>query len=118
MAEIIKDKPTEYWLADQDELNEVLAGKWFVLPSVWNVASTDLAKRNEQSKIPKLVHFTGSDVLKPDHILCDNPYKKAYFKYLKVTTPVSVTLQLMPTALSHILRVGSFYLGKLIAKPQ
>lgn len=77
---------------DQDILNAVLKDRKKQMSIAYNVQSTFLKREImedenyaticEQSKDPVIVHYTG---LKPWHKECWNPYKKDFFKYLKLT---------------------------------
>ena len=113
VSAVRRNDPTGLWLADQDELNDILVGLWEVLPAKWNVASADFASKNTQAKNPSIIHFTGPAVLKPDHLLCDNPYKKTYYTYASMVFPPNPLIPFIPIGLARLLRIGLFYAKKL-----
>lgn len=78
---------------DQDILNEVLKEHIFYLDLKWNLQHDAIFYKDsyiyhEKQRIkavenPEIIHFTHR--LKPWFIECQNPYQKAYLKYLKIT---------------------------------
>ena len=78
---------------DQDILNEVLKSKVLYLDLKWNLQHDALfsaesyiyhvEERLEALKNPYIIHFTHK--LKPWIVGCNNPFRKEYVKYLKMT---------------------------------
>lgn len=64
---------------DQDVLNIYFFDKWSELPSTFN--QKNVVKRLKQ--LPAIIHYAGYS--KPWHYLNSHPYKKLYWKYLKLT---------------------------------
>ncbi|MFC5472185.1 glycosyltransferase family 8 protein [Cohnella suwonensis] len=70
---------------DQDALNAVLYDDWLELSAKWNVQPHMLQGRKGRDNVPSpaIIHYTGS--CKPWHFEDTHPYKKEYYKYLKMT---------------------------------
>jgi lipopolysaccharide biosynthesis glycosyltransferase len=70
---------------DQDALNAVLYNDWLELSPRWNVQPHMLLYRKGKDNVPSpaIIHYTGS--CKPWHFEDTHPYKKEYYKYLKMT---------------------------------
>lgn len=90
-------------LADQDDLNEILHDDWLELPPVWNVMSGNIYKKEISFRDAKILHFNGGTLHKPDHILCINPGKIEYFKYLNQSKSKIIPVFYIPLAFSKIL---------------
>lgn len=90
-------------LADQDDLNEILHNDWFELPLKWNTMSGNIYAGVMHVKDASVIHFNGGTIHKPDHILCVNPGKSDYFKYLKLSNHQLLPVFYVPTAISKML---------------
>lgn len=100
--EYIKTHPDDLLFHDQDVLNYLLHGKAVFIEPRWNLMDCFLTpepqiqpERREALKeaisFPAIIHFTGNK--KPWNPKCENPYKKEYDFYLKLTgwnVPVTV----------------------------
>jgi len=90
-------------LADQDDLNEILHNDWIEIPLKWNTMSGNIYAGVMRVKDASIIHFNGGTIHKPDHILCVNPAKSDYFKYLKLSNHQLVPIFYVPTAISKLL---------------
>ena len=90
-------------LADQDDLNEVLHNDWLELPLGWNAMCGNIYAGDIRFQNAGIVHFNGGTIHKPDHLLCVNPAKSEYFKYLKVGNRRILPIFYMPTPVSKLL---------------
>ncbi len=82
---------------DQDGLNAVLHSEWLRLPPVYNqqtvlffLPAKRLVYSKSENKIarkfPIIVHYTGVNInTKPWQYIDSHPFKRLYFKYLKLT---------------------------------
>jgi lipopolysaccharide biosynthesis glycosyltransferase len=90
--DFLQSKKEAIWWVDQDVLNGVLVGKWFQLPSQWNVqthfwkpAFRDcmaimMPRELDVTRAPKIVHF--NDPGKPWHFGYWHPYRELYLQHL------------------------------------
>ncbi len=79
-------KNEKYDMPDQDALNTVV-DKWLELDLNYGVETAFLESRDlslkEKIKYPKVIQFSG--LSKPWHFRNKHPYKKLYWKYLRMT---------------------------------
>jgi lipopolysaccharide biosynthesis glycosyltransferase len=85
--------PHKIHFHDQDGLNAILYNDWLALPPNWNMQNNMLDKTTsvyfsqkeleEAKRHPSIIHFTGTS--KPWEFDNTHPYKKEYYKYLKMT---------------------------------
>lgn len=78
---------------DQDGLNAILYNDWLALSPSWNMQNNMLEQTSSlyfskeelkhAKRHPSIIHFTGSS--KPWEYDNTHPYKKEYYKYLKMT---------------------------------
>jgi lipopolysaccharide biosynthesis glycosyltransferase len=90
-------------LADQDDLNEILHSDWLELPLNWNAMCGNIYKQEIDVRVAKIIHFNGGTIHKPDHVLCINPGKVEYFKYLNLTRNRALPYVYMPVMISRLL---------------
>lgn len=104
LAKLLRVAKKEYlyghWFADQDALNYVFRSKWMMLDETWNYTTHDnYSNNNIFRKDIRIIHFTGGSYCKPDHILCDNIYKRYYYSY-----SLSSSILYIPAILSSKLK--------------
>jgi lipopolysaccharide biosynthesis glycosyltransferase len=85
--------PEKIHYHDQDGLNAILYNDWLALPPNWNMQNNMLDRTTsvcfsekelkEAKRHPSIIHFTGTS--KPWQYDNTHPYKKEYYKYLKMT---------------------------------
>ncbi|MBV5326035.1 MAG: glycosyltransferase family 8 protein [Chlorobium sp.] len=96
VIDFIEHNPDAIWFPDQCGLNSVINGRWKKVPLKYNqqssIFSDDFEKKfdcfsveelAEAKKNPVIIHYTGGS--KPWHFKNRHPYKKLYWKYLKMT---------------------------------
>jgi lipopolysaccharide biosynthesis glycosyltransferase len=116
----IREKPEKIKFWDQDALNAVLLKDWIELPLKWNVTTAYFNKLKQlnlleikQVKNPYIIHYNTS--IKPWHYISRHPYKKLYYKFLKLT-PFKNYQPADKTLLNFIKKVISISLIKLKLK--
>lgn len=90
-------------LADQDDLNEILHNDWLELPLSWNAMCGPIYKQEIYYKDSFILHFNGGTIHKPDHVLCVNPGKHDYFRYLNRGKHPSLPIFYVPVLVSRFL---------------
>jgi lipopolysaccharide biosynthesis glycosyltransferase len=112
-------KNEEYDMPDQDALNAVV-DRWLELDLEFGVETFFLEmnseKLNKIIKNPKIIQFSGSS--KPWHFRNRHPYKKLYWKYLKMTpfkryipkdlTLFNLTKFLIPNSIKQLIKARIF----------
>lgn len=81
VQEIRRGEVGKISLADQDDLNRVLAKDWKILDPKWNVMAGDLMSGKVVYKDANIIHFNGNKFNKPDYIWNDHPGKSEYYHY-------------------------------------
>lgn len=92
-------------LADQDDLNRVLAKDWQVINPKWNAMTGDLMSGKVQYKESYIIHFNGNSSHKPDYLWNDHPGKKEYFDYLRIGLSKNLPIFYVPIWMIHVIRV-------------
>lgn len=96
LLRLARERAGDLLWPDQDALNLVLAQRRLRLHPRWNLMNSirqfawsrellDPHQVDEAETAPAIVHFEGPDENKPWHILCENPYRKAYFRCRRET---------------------------------
>ncbi|PKN53491.1 MAG: glycosyltransferase family 8 protein [Deltaproteobacteria bacterium HGW-Deltaproteobacteria-13] len=90
VIEFVSRKPEVIRFVDQDGLNSVINGQWRELHPKYNLhtvlLSSDYASDpqiREAMDNPVIIHYTG--LHKPWHLGDSHPYKRLYWKYLRMT---------------------------------
>ena len=90
VIEFVSRKPEVIQFVDQDGLNSVINGHWLELHPKYNLhtvlLSSDYASDpqiREAMDNPVIIHYTG--LHKPWHLRDSHPYKRLYWKYLRMT---------------------------------
>lgn len=91
-------------LADQDDLNRVLAKDWMILNPRWNTMAGDLMSGKVQYKDSFIIHFNGNKFNKPDYLWNEHPGKSEYYRYLRIGKRSLIPIFYIPSWLVHIIR--------------
>jgi lipopolysaccharide biosynthesis glycosyltransferase len=96
VIDFIENNPDSIWFPDQCGLNSIINGRWKKVPLKYNqqssIFSEDFEKKfkcftpeelREAKTNPVIIHYTSGS--KPWHFKNRHPYKKLYWKYLKMT---------------------------------
>ncbi|MFC1760289.1 glycosyltransferase family 8 protein, partial [Candidatus Neomarinimicrobiota bacterium] len=92
----VESNPSDVKYLDQCGLNAIINGNWKELPLKFNQMTRLFNKYyniqyecfpnyelKEAKENPVIIHYSG--LLKPWHFRCNHPYKRLYWKYLKLT---------------------------------
>jgi lipopolysaccharide biosynthesis glycosyltransferase len=92
-------------LADQDDLNRVLAKDWMILNPRWNTMAGDLMSGKVLYNDSYIIHFNGNKYNKPDYLWNEHPAKSEYYRYLRIGRRSFLPIFHIPAWLVHMIRL-------------
>ena len=104
VQEIRRGQVGKISLADQDDLNRVLAKDWKIMNPRWNVMAGDLMSGKVVYKDADIIHFNGNKFNKPDYRWNEHPGKSEYFHYLRIGRRALLPIIHIPPWLVRVVR--------------